>query len=91
MKNNKFVKVMVSAIEKIFGYGILISLFMGGLSFVGYLAALIIGGAAAEAICIFIYKSLYPKLVYISTISIMLGLVKMYLTGETELTIKADE
>ena len=32
----------------IFGYGIMITLFVGGLTFFGYIAALIIGGEATQ-------------------------------------------
>lgn len=70
----------------IFGYGIMIALFIGGLSFFGYLAALIIGGETATRICEFIYKTIYPKLVFYTSIVVILGLVKMYLTGEVALS-----
>ena len=41
----------ISAILKtIFGYGIMISLFAGGLTFFGYIAALIIGGDTASGV-----------------------------------------
>ena len=72
----------------IFGYGIMIVLFAGGFTFFGYLAALLIGGPAAEAICIFIYKTIIPVIVYTSTILVLLGILCMYLTGEMALTIK---
>lgn len=73
-------------IRIIFGWGIMICLFAGGLSFFGYLAALIIGGDTATAICTFIYKSYLPVIIYASTILIVLGLISMYLKGETALT-----
>ncbi len=69
----------------IFGYGIMISLFVGGLSFFGYIAALIIGGDTAAAICTFIYKTVYPRLVVITSVIVLLGIVKMYLKGEVAL------
>lgn len=69
--------------QTVFGYGVLIALFVGGLSALGYLAALIIGGDTAALICDFIYKKLYPVLVYISTADVLLGLVKMYISGES--------
>ena len=52
MKNvlNKISKVL----STIFGCGILIALFVGGLTFFGYLFALIIGGDTAAVICDFI-------------------------------------
>lgn len=70
----------------IFGYGIMIVLFAGGLTFFGYLAALIIGGETAAAICVWIYKSFVPVMIYATTILILFGLVTMYLAGEKALT-----
>ncbi len=75
-----------SVLKTIFGYGIMICLFAGGLTFFGYLAALIIGGDAAAAICTFLYKGVIPVIIYASTILVVLGLVAMYLNGETALT-----
>ena len=70
----------------IFGYGIMIVLFAGGLTFFGYLAALIIGGETATAICTWIYKSFVPVMIYASTVLILFGLLTMYLAGEKALT-----
>lgn len=78
-------KKAVNVCKTIFGYGIMITLFVGGLTFFGYLAALCIGGAAAEAICIFIYKKIVPVMVYTTTILILFGLVCMYMAGEKAL------
>ena len=69
----------------IFGYGIMIVLFAGGLTFFAYLAALIIGGDTATAICTWVYKSFIPVIIYISTVLILFGLVTMYLAGEKAL------
>lgn len=84
MKEN--MKKLSNTLKTIFGWGIMISLFGGGLTFFGYIAALIIGGDAAAAICHFIYKQYIPVLVYMTTILILLGLVAMYLGGELALT-----
>ena len=70
----------------IFGYGIAIVLFAGGLTFFGYMIALIIGGETATAICTWIYKKFVPIMVYASTILILFGLLSMYLAGEKALT-----
>ena len=69
----------------IFGYGIEIVLFAGGLTFFGYIAAIIIGGETATAICTWIYKSFIPVIIYASTILILFGLLTMYLAGEKAL------
>ncbi len=73
-------------IRVIFGYGITVSLFAGGLTFFGFIAALIIGGETATAICLFISKQIIPVIIYISTISVVLGIIAMYLKGEVALT-----
>lgn len=66
----------------IYGFGISIALFVGALSFFGYIAAIIIGGETATNICRYIYKEIYPILFQISSISVLIGLVKMYVAGE---------
>ena len=80
------IKKIASVCKLIFGYGIMIVLFLGGLTFFGYIAALIIGGETATAICTWIYKSFIPVIIYASTILILFGLLSMYLAGEKALT-----
>jgi hypothetical protein len=83
---NAICKKISSIIRVIFGYGIRICLFAGGLTFFGYLAALIIGGDTAATICEVIYKTIIPYIIKASTILVLLGLLVMYLNGETALT-----
>ena len=78
-------KKISNVIEVVFGYGIMLGLFFGGLTFFGYVVALIAGGDTAVWICDFIYKKVYPHLVYWTSIIVLLGLLKMYLCGETAL------
>ncbi len=87
MKN--ILKKISFVLKKIFGYGIMITLFAGGLTFFGYVAALIIGGDTAGAICSFIYNKFIPVIVYITSILVLLGLVAMYLNGEMALTAES--
>mgnify|MGYP003298164231 FL=1 len=87
----EFMKKASAVLKTIFGYGIMICLFAGGLTFFGYVAALIIGGDTAAAICNFIYKSFLPVVVYTSTVLILLGLIAMYLNGEMALTSKTNK
>ena len=79
-------KKISQVLRTIFGYGIMICLFAGGLTFFGYLAALIIGGETATAICVFIYKTIIPIIIKTSTSLVLLGLLVMYLNGELALT-----
>ncbi len=79
-------KKIASVLKTIFGYGIMICLFGGGLTFFGYVVALIIGGDTATTICAVIYEKIIPVIIYLSTIMVVLGLVAMYLDGEKALT-----
>jgi hypothetical protein len=79
-------KKIAGVCKMIFGYGIMISVLAGGLTFLGYVAALIIGGDTAAMICDFIYKKIFTVLIYISTVMVLFGLLTMYLAGEFALT-----
>lgn len=79
-------KKISNVLKMVFGYGIMITLFAGGLTFFGYVAALIIGGDTATVISTFIYKEIIPVIIYVSVIMVLLGLVAMYLAGEKALT-----
>ena len=81
-----FIKKISNVLKTIFGYGIMISLFAGGLTFFGYVVALIIGGDIATAICTVIYTKIIPIIIYFSVIMVLLGLVIMYMRGEVALT-----
>ena len=79
-------KKISQVLRTIFGYGIMICLFVGGLTFFGYVAALCIGGDTAAMICQVISKSITPWIIRTSTVMVLLGLVVMYLNGEVALT-----
>ena len=72
-------------LKTIFGYGIMICLFAGGATSLGYVAALIIGGDGATLICTVIYKTIIPWIIKGSTLMVLVGLLAMYLNGETAL------
>lgn len=84
MKN--VLQKIASVLKTIFGYGIMITLFVGGITFFGYIIAMFIGGETATAICVFIYEKVYKVIIYTSTSMILLGIVSMYLSNEKALT-----
>lgn len=84
----------ISVLKGIFGWGVMISLFAGGLTFFGYLVAVIIGGGEGSIgaeICRVISKEITPVITYISTSCVLLGLLTMYLSGEQALTVSKEE
>lgn len=72
---------------KIFAIGVLGCLFAGGLSFLGYLVALFIGGEAATALCAFVFKQYLPWVIRFTSIFAGIGLVGMYLSRQKALTV----
>jgi len=78
-----------NTLKIIYGYGIMICLFAGGLTFFGYIAAFFIGGDVAAQICQTIQKGISPYIIYASTSFVVLGLVAMYLCGEFALSAKS--
>lgn len=81
---------IADVIKVVFGYAIWFCLMFGGITFFGYLVALICGGNTAALICDIIYNKLYPILVIISTTAILLGLINIYITNSHDLTGKKD-
>lgn len=79
-------KKIANVCKIIFGYAIMITLFVGGLTFFGYMAALCVGGETATSICVFIYKQIVPVMIKVTTCTILFGIITMYLAGETALT-----
>ena len=82
----EIIKKISKFLSAIFGYGIMLSLFVGGLTFFGYLIALFIGGDLATEICTFLYKMVLPIVIKTSTVMVLLGIFIMYLNGEVALT-----
>ena len=81
-------KKISNVMKKIFGWGVLCSLCLCFLIFIGYIVALIIGGDGAVAICNFLKDDLTPILIYATSALVLFGLVAMYLGGESALSSK---
>ena len=64
------IQKVIGFLKWIFGYMIMITLFVGGLTFFGYLIALIIGGSNATAICVFIYEKMRKQRTFSQCIKI---------------------
>lgn len=71
----------------IFGYGVMLCLFAGGLTFFGFLVAIIAGGEIAAEICSIIYKGIFPVIIKTTNILVLVGLLHMYIKGEVSLTV----
>ena len=81
-------KKISNVLLTIFSVGVLLTLLAGGLSFLGYVVALIIGGETATAICVFIYKTYFPWVIRICSVCVGFGLIGMYLNKVKALSFK---
>ena len=75
-------------LKKIYSYGVLACLFLGGTTVLGYGLALCIGGETATLICTFIYKKLFVALIIAMDVFALLGLVTMYLSGQKTMIMR---
>lgn len=75
-------------LKKIYGWGIMLSVFLGGATVLGYIAAILIGGETGFAICDFLYKKFFVVLIYAADIFVLIGLVSMYFCGEKSMVWK---
>ena len=84
-------KKFTDILLKVFAYGIIACLFAGGLSLVGYLIALIIGGESAIALCLWVFKSYLPWVIISTSIFTLVGLIGMYLSKQKTLMATVEE
>lgn len=88
MMMNNICKEVAKILKKIYGWGIMLSVFLGGFTVFGFIAALIIGGETGFTICEFLYKKVFTFLIYAADIFVLLGLISMYFNGEKSMTMK---
>ncbi|MBQ3040461.1 MAG: hypothetical protein IJD42_02570 [Clostridia bacterium] len=77
-----------SIINKVYGALLMTSFFAGFLPIIPFIVAIIIGGPSAEKICLFLYNQYYPWVIAIASISIIVGLVGMYVAKMITFGIK---
>ena len=81
-------------INIIVGWGIYLTLILGGLAFFGFVLALIIGGGAGgtgEAISLFLQRQFFPIIIRVASFAIILGLISMYINNQQALSLKTDK
>ena len=73
-------------LRTIFGCSVAVTLLGGGLTMLSYVVALIVGGDLAAKICEVTYKQIWPVIIMITNVTIVLGLLAMYINGDKALS-----
>lgn len=79
-------------LQKIYGVTLMISFFAGLLPLIPYVVAIIIGGGeggTGEAIATWLYKQYYPWVIALASVSILIGLVSMYVGKKEAFSTKS--
>lgn len=85
------IKKISDILLTVFAVGLIICLFAGGLSLLGYVIALFIGGETATKLCIFVFDSYLPWVIKFTSVFTGIGLIGMYLTKQKALTVSSEE
>lgn len=75
-------------INKIYGVMMFVSFFGGFLPLIPFIVAIAIGGEIGEMIAVFLYKQYYPWVIALASISVLVGLVGVYLSKQHGLSVK---
>lgn len=65
-------------LNKIYGIMMTVSFFAGFIPLIPFIIAIIIGGGVGEQISLFLYKQYYPWVIIVGSLSIVIGLIAMY-------------
>ena len=77
---------ILQVLRFVFGCSVAVTLLGGGLTMLCYVVALIVGGDAAAKICDITYKQVWPVIIMTANITIVLGLIAMYINGDKALS-----
>ncbi|MBR3108774.1 MAG: hypothetical protein IKH30_16560 [Clostridia bacterium] len=81
-----------TVLQKIYGTTLMISFFAGLLPLIPFIVAIIIGGGeggTGEAIATWLYKQYYPWVIALASISILIGLISMYVGKKEAFSTKS--
>lgn len=84
-------KSLGEKINFIFGWGVYVCLLAGGITFFGFMLALLIGGDTGQSLSIFLHRQYFPLVIRATSFIIILGLIGMYVNHEQALSLAADK
>ena len=82
-------KKIYDVLSRIYGLTMSIAFWGGLLPLVPFLIAICAGGTAGESIALFLYKQFYPWVIALASISVIIGLIAMYIGKVEALSTKS--
>lgn len=76
-------------LNKIYGATMTVAFFGGVLPLIPFIVALIMGGTTGEKISLFLYEEYYPWVLALASISVVIGLITMYIGKQQALSAKS--
>ena len=76
-------------LKTLYGITMTVAFFGGVLPLIPFLLAILIGGPTGEAISNFLYKQYYPWVIALASISVIIGLIAMYVGKQEALSAKS--
>lgn len=83
----KFQKI----IDSIFSVSLVTAILGGGIIFLMFLMALIIGGASGEALATNASKVIMPYFIRIASLAVLCGLISIYISGKHPLSLNEEK
>ena len=84
-------KKIYEVMNKIYGISMTVAFFGGILPLIPFAIAMIIGGETGEKIALFLYNDYYPWIIGLASVSVVIGLIAMYIGKQKGLSIKEDK
>ena len=84
-------KKIYKILNKIYAVMMFVSFFAGALPIIPFIVALIVGGDTGAAIYKFLFSGYYPWVIALGSVSIIVGLVAMYIGKIEDLSLKSME
>ena len=76
-------------LNKVYGITMSVAFWGGLLPLIPFIVAIVIGGNIGESISVFLYKQYYPWVIALASISIVIGLIAMYIGGKEALSTRS--
>ena len=76
-------------LNKVYGITMSVAFWGGLLPLFPFVVAIVIGGNIGESISVFLYKQYYPWVIALASISIVIGLIAMYIGGKEALSTRS--